>query len=109
MSKHSLAFILAFSMACVGPFSAQPSFAKSKIISAGCTGDQLESAGAIQCINSNTGTQQRHVECSGGTVSCCNDTVDAGGLPAGFCIDVKRLGQSKRPKVTGNGATTIQP
>jgi hypothetical protein len=52
----------------------------------GCTSAQYQSTQAQACLNDTTSAH--HVECSGGTMSCCNDEEDANGLPEGFCIDI---------------------
>lgn len=81
--------------------------AKPKIVSAGCTMDQLNTTAAKQCIDLNV-SSEHHVECSGGTVSCCNDEPDSGARPAGFCIDIKRVVQTKRPKISVAPVETAQ-
>jgi hypothetical protein len=67
----------------------------------GCTHAQYESAQAQACLNDTTSAH--HVECSGGTMSCCNDAEDTNGLPEGFCIDIaSKVG-------TPNRTDTVKP
>ncbi len=109
MRIHMLPFMFAFAVTGLMPGSVTNGFAREKAVSMGCTLSQLRTPEAKKCIELvvSEGTIH-HLECSGGTVSCCNDEPDSHGLPAGFCIDIKKIGQTKRPKVIETPATTAQ-
>lgn len=109
MRVQMLSFMFSFAIVSFMPSAIISSFAKEKVVSMGCTSSQLNTSAAKKCIDLNiTEGTGHHLECSGGTVSCCNDEPDTHGLPAGFCLDIKKIGQAKRPKVMETPTTTAQ-
>jgi 1-aminocyclopropane-1-carboxylate deaminase/D-cysteine desulfhydrase-like pyridoxal-dependent ACC family enzyme len=107
MRIHNLSLVVALTVSGLTSAALSVASAKPKIVSMGCTMSQITSAAAKQCIDLNV-SSEHHVECSGGTISCCNDESDSGGRPAGFCITIKKVVQTKRPKITVAPVETAQ-
>jgi hypothetical protein len=111
MRIHNLSFIVAWAALASTPLAVSEAFAlDNDIVSEGCTVAQLRLPKAKECIDMivKAGGTSHHVECSGGTISCCNDEPDSGGRPAGFCITIKKVVQTKRPKITVAPLETAQ-
>ena len=108
MRIHNLSLVVALTVSAFATSSASVAYAKPKVLRVGgCTVAQLRTPEAGRCLDLNI-SSEHHVECSGGVISCCNDEPDSHGLPAGFCIDVKRIVKTKRPNMTVAPAETAQ-
>lgn len=111
MRGYKYSLIVALAISAVMPFAAGDALAlDNDIVSEGCTVAQLRTSAARQCIDMavKPGGTSHHVECSGGAISCCNDEPDSHGLPAGFCIAIKKNVQTKRPKIGNTPVETAQ-
>jgi hypothetical protein len=111
MRIHNLSLVVALTISASTLITVTEAFSlDNDVVTQGCTLSQIRTPQARQCIDmiAKPGGTSHHVECSGGVISCCNDEPDSHGLPAGFCLDIKKIVQTKRPKISVAPVETAQ-